>query len=75
MTSTTPRITNRARALALLVLTAAMLLAAAPARAATVGFYYKTGTVYYVAAPGEANNVTVSRGSSPRLSTSTGCAD
>jgi hypothetical protein len=49
------------------VLTAAMLLAAAPARAATVGFYYWSGTVYYAAAPGEANNVTVSTGTNSYL--------
>lgn len=60
MTSTNPRISNGARALALLVLTAAMLFVAAPARAATVGFDPWSGALYYVAAPGEANNLTVS---------------
>jgi hypothetical protein len=59
-TSTNPCVSNGARALALLVLTAAMLFVAAPARAATVGFDYWSGALYYVAAPGEANNLTVS---------------
>jgi hypothetical protein len=62
LTHPAPRITNRIRVLALLVMTAAMLLVAAPARAATVGFWY--GSLYYVAGPGEGNNLTVSGDSS-----------
>jgi hypothetical protein len=37
-----------------------MLFVAAPARASTVGFDYWSKALYYVAAPGETNNVTIS---------------
>jgi hypothetical protein len=55
------RKSNAARGAVLFVFSMLVLLGAAPsAGAATAGFYSWTGTLYYVAAPGEANNVTIS---------------
>ena len=53
---------NAVRGAVLFVFSMLVMLGAAPsAGAATVGLAWWTGTLYYVAAPGEANNVTVSQ--------------
>jgi hypothetical protein len=62
--TTTRNLTNRIRLLALLVVMAATLFAAAPARATTVGFSFWSGTLYYFASSGQANDVTISGDSS-----------
>jgi hypothetical protein len=59
VTLTVPRIRIGPRALVVLLVSFAALFAAPAANAATVGFNYYYGTLYYVAAIGEANNVTI----------------
>jgi hypothetical protein len=78
---TAPRIPIRPRTLAVLLVSIVALFAAPAANAATVGFDYHYGTLYYVAAAGETNNVTISGNSSgyqlsdsvATLSTQSGC--
>lgn len=81
MIRTAPRIPIRPRTLAVLLVSIVALIAAPAANAATVGFDYHYGTLYFVAAPGETNNLTISGNSSgyqlsdsvATLSTQSGC--
>lgn len=59
MTSPT-QIPIRPRMLAVLLVSIVALFAAPAANAATVGFNYYYGTLYYIAGNGETNNVTIS---------------
>jgi hypothetical protein len=64
LTHSAPRITIGPRALAVLLVSIVALFAAPAANAATVGFNFYYGTLYYVASNGESNNVTISGDSS-----------
>jgi hypothetical protein len=64
LTSIAPRIAIRPRVLAVLLVSLVALFAAPAANAATVGFDYYHGTLYYLAAAGETNNLTITGNSS-----------
>jgi hypothetical protein len=64
LTTTGPRTKIRSRALVVLLASIAALFAAPAADAATVGVHKHYDTLYYLAASGESNSVTISGGAS-----------